>query len=443
MLTGWHSAHATANVTEKGMVYKMDDTQNRDLMMAKISKKVNLARTFTPSSPVQNRDIFAGRNDQLDRMFSTFLQPGRHLAVYGERGVGKTSLVNIFFEIMHSALKETNNLILKINANKNDSYLDIWRAILSQVEYMVPKQKIGYNAQEETMRVCYDRFIVDDMKNYQIMNLLKSISTSYDNVYIVIDEFDRLDENVSAPLSELIKSLSDQAGNIKIMIVGVSSTIDALLKSHESLERCLIQIYMPRMTTEELKDIINSGLPKIPLTIADSTLNLIPKLSQGLPYYTHLLSYNASSSAIERDSETIEDSDLKRSQDLNVNDGENTIKNAYMKATNSPRKNARFRHVLLAAALTPKDDYGFFSPTDMVAPMQLVMGKPEIELSNFYKVLEALTTETRARVIEKSGENRNVRYRFHDPSLPPYVIIKSLESDWLEDSEAVRAYIVT
>ncbi len=51
--------------------------------------------TFTPGTPVNDRDLFAGRIDQLRKVSDAVVQLGYHAALFGDRGVGKTSLSNV------------------------------------------------------------------------------------------------------------------------------------------------------------------------------------------------------------------------------------------------------------------------------------------------------------------------------------------------------------
>ncbi len=59
-------------------------------------EKVDLV--FTPATPIQTDTLFAGRASQVDKVYTTLLEAGRHAVLYGERGVGKTSLANIVSE---------------------------------------------------------------------------------------------------------------------------------------------------------------------------------------------------------------------------------------------------------------------------------------------------------------------------------------------------------
>ena len=57
-----------------------------------------LLEVFSPSAPVDREEIFAGRADQLAALFVVSRQRGQHAVIYGERGVGKTSLARICAE---------------------------------------------------------------------------------------------------------------------------------------------------------------------------------------------------------------------------------------------------------------------------------------------------------------------------------------------------------
>jgi ABC-type branched-subunit amino acid transport system ATPase component len=55
---------------------------------------------FTPGSPIDSRDLFAGRTKQVEKVISTIFQKGSHAILFGERGVGKTSLANTLFDFL-------------------------------------------------------------------------------------------------------------------------------------------------------------------------------------------------------------------------------------------------------------------------------------------------------------------------------------------------------
>ena len=59
------------------------------------SLRADVTEAFSPGSPVQERDLFSGRGSQIASLEDAVNQRGKHGIVFGERGVGKTSLANV------------------------------------------------------------------------------------------------------------------------------------------------------------------------------------------------------------------------------------------------------------------------------------------------------------------------------------------------------------
>jgi len=54
--------------------------------------KSGVRSVFTPHIPVDDVSHFFGREDEVSRLVSVINSPGQHILLYGDRGVGKTSL---------------------------------------------------------------------------------------------------------------------------------------------------------------------------------------------------------------------------------------------------------------------------------------------------------------------------------------------------------------
>lgn len=51
---------------------------------------------FSPGSPIDDLNLLAGRQRQAERLLDIVMQRGEHAILYGERGVGKSSLAATF-----------------------------------------------------------------------------------------------------------------------------------------------------------------------------------------------------------------------------------------------------------------------------------------------------------------------------------------------------------
>ena len=72
---------------------------------AKYRLRALVHTTFTPGTPISNLDLLAGRDRQIDKVLETVFSPGQHAAIYGERGVGKSSLANLIYDIVFATGK--------------------------------------------------------------------------------------------------------------------------------------------------------------------------------------------------------------------------------------------------------------------------------------------------------------------------------------------------
>lgn len=67
---------------------------------------LRLGNIFLPSSPIDREDLFFGRLPQIRALVDAINQRGQHAILFGERGVGKTSLG----QILRAKLKGLNEI---------------------------------------------------------------------------------------------------------------------------------------------------------------------------------------------------------------------------------------------------------------------------------------------------------------------------------------------
>ena len=75
---------------------------------------------FTPSAPIDNQALFAGRVNQLNRIIGAVSQRGQHAILFGERGVGKTSLANVLLKILRGSQEQFKSVI--VNCDSEDRF---------------------------------------------------------------------------------------------------------------------------------------------------------------------------------------------------------------------------------------------------------------------------------------------------------------------------------
>lgn len=376
---------------------------------AKMDRIRAVSSAFTPGAPVGQLEMLAGRADQLTDIVSAVSMRGQHVGLYGERGVGKTSLATVLAEYF-TIIGELSGLkSVIVNCSTDDTFASLWHNIFTE---------LGVESDERQIAPEYVR---------RALQALPSASL------IVIDELDRLeDDDTLTALADTIKTLSDHAVESTLVLVGVARSIGELIGEHASIVRALVQIEMPRMRIEELGAIVTKGCKQADIAAKQDAIGDIAALSEGLPHYTHLLALHAALRTVQEDRAEITGSDVQQAIPKAVD--RHTILSDYQRATRSARKDALFSEVLLACALAPKNQLGFFTSGSIRDPLEVIAGR-RIEIPAFSNHLSQFLEPERGAVLQREGSSRRYFYRFADPIFQPYVILTGLSRGLITDEQ--------
>lgn len=259
---------------------------------------------FSPAAPITRRDCLAGRTEQLVQILDVVAQRGQHAVVYGERGVGKTSLA----AVATNGLLDRRTIALRVNCDGSDNFESIWRKVLGEAQLARPlppvvgiRESLGEATASAGSLLAVTRVTVDVVR--QALQLLSRPAP----MVIVLDEFDRLEDVRTKTLfADTIKALSDHIVPVTVVVVGVAESPATLLGEHRSIERGLKGIHVPRMPAADLAAIVRFSFSKLEMTIADDAVARIAELSEGFPYYAHSLGLLASREAIRAGQSTVQ-----------------------------------------------------------------------------------------------------------------------------------------
>lgn len=391
-----------------------------------VARFTALSQAFSPSAPIDQQALFAGRMTQLLDVLSAINQKGQHAILYGERGVGKTSLARVLSKSQIVVVDGRPITVAAINCDASMTFSSLWHRLFSEIAINVERQAPGFTGEVQSTHVRLNSLLPEKVGPDDIRRLLSKVSRTL----IVIDELDRLeDEAAPALLADTIKALSDHAVDTTLLLVGVADSVDGLIEQHLSIERALLQIRMPRMSRPELVEIIDKGLAKAAMVIADDAKNQIVTLSQGLPHYTHLLTQIAAQRVVQTDRIRVEKTDVRFAIDTALQKAQQSTQNTYQQATLSSRANM-YKQVLLACALAQTDRLGSFAPADIRHPLSMIM-KKRVEIAGFSKYLSAFCEDGRGPVLQRIGSAHRYRFRFVNPLMQPFVIMCGLKDKHL------------
>lgn len=387
-----------------------------------------ISTTFSPGAPIRERDLLAGRLDQIALLLDAVRQPGKHAVMFGERGVGKTSLANTFALGINSPTRSV--LGVKVNCDPKETFSSLWKKVFKRIAY-------GISTEEGDVR----RFVSDDYDaNISPDDVQIELSNFSQNTtpIIVIDEFDRVqDKDVPLLISDTIKALSDYVVNCTLIIVGVAEDISSLISNHQSISRQIIQVRMPRMSRTELAKIITDRVNRLGMRVDDEVLWRITFLSRGLPYFTHLLAMHTARAAVDARKTIITDTHLNDGITSALREVDQSLKDTYGKAIESkkPKSETLYEPVLLACAIADSDDMGKFQQKDVEQPLASVLDGKSYKATTYAFHMNEFCQERRCQVLENTGGEQVPRYRFKDPMMQPYVILRGLAEGRLTSKE--------
>lgn len=381
---------------------------------------------FTPHTPIDQESLFKGRRTEVQQILSTLNTPGQHVLLYGDRGVGKSSLANISSK---NLVNITGKALIVKRCSKTDSFSSIMEYffekrsndnpnILSkQSSFGLGFQGLSYNI-EKTEQGIVTKLISPSWVADKIQN---------ENVLFLIDEFDAIQNNEDKhKISELIKLLSDSNSECKIFIVGIAESAEELTAGHPSIQRCLKEIKLNKMIFRELLGIIISGSERLNITFTRDARFRICRLSSGYPHFTHLIALKASEDAIINDLKTIDIEQVNEAIERSVSDCENSLRQSYDETVLSAKSLPIYRRILYATSFCLNE---FIRSRDIRYIYGLLFDE-DISQAKMNNYLSKIVSPSNDKLLRRLAKGV---YRFNDPRMSSY--IRLVQSDMYTDKE--------
>lgn len=386
-----------------------------------------LATFFTPTQPVADRSSFAGRLGVLARLISSIESQRSHIVLYGERGIGKTSLLHVLTDVA----RESSYIVSYATCGANANFSDVFRAVLEDVPLLFHRGVAPNAGEAESGGNLADRLPSGGFGPGELADLCADITGT--RVLIILDEYDRVSDSAfRQQVAELIKNLSDRSARVQLVIAGVASNLQELIGYVPSIRRNVIGLPMPRLEESEVQEMIALGETASGVRFDPHLTHIIHLLALGSPYFARLLCHHSALEALDQGRLTVDAGHLRRALDQAILEIEGRMP---PRAVIEMRKFVGGRYDPLVAALgeASRSADGWFSGqavVDLLPGASVTAAQVEQELAQLTGQL-GLETET------QDGE---CRFRFTDDTLPVYLWLMvgrlRLDSGTLEDALA-------
>ncbi len=324
---------------------------------------------FTPNAfPLEKYNVYAAR-EAAEKKLTRALGRTEVPVIYGEYGVGKTTLVKKFF------LNEDGEgrLVHVVNvANKNMD--DVARLVLERLNYRVEvggesrslrsgeasveggggfvplRARFMGKAERET--VLRTELLVTTPTDQGLLDLMAD-----KKLILAIDEMHKASDGFRLQLAEVIKSVSNLGRRYpQVVVLGTTSDASRLVERDEGIDRLITEIPVEPMTPDEAEFVVRDGMLKLGLPIADRLVGRIVETAAGAPALLQEICLDVAEQVIQDGRLEVADSDIDHAIRLFLTDSQARLTKKYMTAieTTGPK---RYRKQILRAMAESEGDY--------------------------------------------------------------------------------------
>ncbi len=256
-----------------------------------------MASLISPARPIQSIEYLHGRAKELERINRALFAPGRHIFIYGDRGIGKSSLA----ASAAAQAQSSDSPYIDVSCSTDSTFRSVIANIGSQAVRLsrIHKTKRTLSAGIEL------RFLKasasEEVTDNDLFEVIRTVGDAVEVLrevaavhsirpVVVLDEFDRMaDEHERGLFSDLVKQLGDKKINVTFFFTGVGHTLDQLLGAHPSAIRQFETIELEKLNWTARWNIAVNALGKFSVEIEDNIRVRIAAVSDGYPAYVHLI----------------------------------------------------------------------------------------------------------------------------------------------------------
>jgi Cdc6-like AAA superfamily ATPase len=268
-------------------------------------RRVRLRSAFTPAQPVADRRLFAGRRDILTTLIRSIEDERLHVILYGDRGIGKTSLLHVLAQ----AAQEARYVVAPVSCGASSSFDETFRTVAADIPLMFHRD-YGPTSPDAEHGDTFAKLLDETPVSVrQASDLCVKVTDT--RVLVVLDEFDRSESaEFRRDIAEFLKNLSDRSVRVQLVIAGVAANLGELIQDRIAINRNIAAIEAPRMAIEEIHDLVARGERASGLSFDEAARQSIGEISNGLPYSASLLSHHAGLAALSNGREVVHSVDV-------------------------------------------------------------------------------------------------------------------------------------
>lgn len=390
------------------------------------SVRMRLRNAYTPSQPITDRRMFAGRSEVLTTLIRAIEDQRLHTVLYGERGIGKTSLLHVLTQ----AAREARYLVVYVSCGAGSNFDEVFRTVAAGIPLLFHADYGPTHPESEKGLTMADLLSAEPQSARMASDMLARVTGT--RVLVVLDEFDRCESAAfRRSIAELLKNLSDRSVRVQLVIAGVAANLAELVEHIPSIQRNVFALQVPIMMAAEVRHLVKNGADTAGLTFDDGAVKFIVTVANGLPYLASLISHHAGLIAVDdgRLQVTADDISAAIAEALGELRGRISKRSQIQIANSVNDRSQKMLGVLAGAAQSAG---GQFNIDDIAA----IAGSDDLAAK--CKVLVDNLADN-GLLIEADEDEFGPCYRFIEESVPAYLSLLAAQSRFFENRGGSKA----
>jgi len=242
-----------------------------------------LSENLTPSDSIKTPERLFGREKTLTTIDRAFSSPGRQIFIYGDRGVGKTSLAQTA-AYLHTGIENPPIYVMCGRTNNFGQTIQAVGNAIVPVEERLEKAASGGGFNFSLPGGFGSIGVSDGTKAASNISPPESLNEALDIVryvaakrknttIIMIDEMERIESHAEREkFAEFIRNIPELGCDVRFIFCGIMHDVTELLQSHASAGRILETIELKRLNYSDLWKILTIVARKLNVEIQEEAL---------------------------------------------------------------------------------------------------------------------------------------------------------------------------
>lgn len=330
---------------------------------------------FTPGRlPIDATNVYAARGD-AEKLFRQQLTRGMIPVVYGEYGVGKTSMAR---HVVKDA--DLANKLVNVASVAGMALNDVFTQCLETLGYAVTTKRTAGSANSSNEELSAqaeasggglkaivatkksttasssvtveEQFVVTSPTDSKLIELCDKWG-----IVLILDELHQATPEFATDLAKFLKSYGNtNCKHFKIILLGTSSDASLLVSSDPGIDRLLQEVHLKAMTEAEATFVVEKGMKDLAIAASKGIVERLVRTCVGSPSILQYLSLEVAEAAFPRTPREVTNADVDRALAAYVETKAARLNKAYMEAIENVG-DLKYRKQILRAMAECQEEY--------------------------------------------------------------------------------------